>query len=266
VPLFIFAASYLLMVNITFRSRQAAYIVLALFLVPLTLGPYSTPLVPIAVLGGLYILAMAGLYQYFRRFPWSTEYWTGDQLEEMKRTALKQNVLGWPFKFLSVCDAPGVSIQMSLVAGLMAVWWTHLLSRRFGFELGFAVPVCSFYVALFRLARYIGFHRSPISLLGRISTGRLIIPQHDKVFLAPLCVLLCGTALPVVLYLAGLKVEWVLKGSVFLVVFLGLALPPTMKEWQLTGAHRLRRAAMTIGPKQTMDPRVARISEWFKGR
>jgi len=44
--------------------------------------------------------------------------------------------------------------------------------------------------ALVRAATYCATYWPPISLLGRLATGRLIIPGYDKVFIAPICTIL----------------------------------------------------------------------------
>jgi len=79
----------------------------------------------------------------------------------------------------------------------------------------------------------------PLKLLGRLATGRLIVPKYDKVFVAPLLTVLAGVFLPRGLLALGLEVPLVLGLSMACVLFLGLGLGPTLYDWQLTGAHRL---------------------------
>ena len=64
--------------------------------------------------------------------------------------------------------------------------------------LGVVIPC-----ALMRVARYCGQLLPPISLWGRVRTGRFIIPGYDNVFIAPLAAVLIAIALPTSLVMVG---------------------------------------------------------------
>src|SRR5262245_63893172 len=62
----------------------------------------------------------------------------------------------------------------------------------------FALPILlvgPWIVAGVRLLVYISAHLPPLSLFGRLFTGRLIIPQYDVVFLTPLATAIVGLPL-----------------------------------------------------------------------
>jgi hypothetical protein len=264
VPIFVFLAAYLLPLNLTFVRGHVFFPVVSLFLAPLAFYPRADWLIASLVLVGLYVLAMVGLYQYFKGFPWNTDYWEADTVEELRQSALRQKVIGWPFNFLRVIDAPGVTVRAAFLASLLMVWWVHALALArslpgMDMPLAFIIPFASIYIAFFRTGFYTLRYRAPISLLGRLITGRLIIPRYDKVFIAPICIILAGTIFPLVLYLLRLEPGDLLECSLFMVVFLTFAMPPTLKTWRLTGAHRM--ANLPRSPRQTPpDPHIEKIT------
>lgn len=90
-----------------------------------------------------------------------------------------------------------------------------------------------------RIAIYVFGFVPPISLLGRLKTGRLIIPGYDVVLVGP-------AAVAIVLYLLqavarGWNMDPVFAMPVIATIccYLTLALPPSLETWQLTGHHRI---------------------------
>lgn len=97
------------------------------------------------------------------------------------------------------------------------------------------------WIAGTRLVRDIRNTGSPMNLLGRIRTGRLIIPRYDYVFIAPLFIFIVGTTLLSVLrYTFSFPIEWTIGASIGAVLLLSMAFPPTLRNWRLTGHHRLK--------------------------
>jgi hypothetical protein len=262
VPIPVFMCAYLVVVNVTFAGKLGVYSAIALFAAPLAVYPYRDIYVALAVLAGLYVLARVGLHQYFRDFPWSTDYWTVDMVEEMKKNAIRQNVIGWPFKLLCVREREPVSLRTAVIIGLIVTWWMEVFCQMteerysFGF---FMLAMSVIYVAGFRTLGYTALYRSPISIFGRISTGRLIIPKYDKVFIAPLCIVLAGAVVPLALWFAHLNGVWAFRLCVFSVAFFAVDLPPTRRDWQLTGAHRPSRIAQSIRSKPPQDQKLVQF-------
>ncbi len=79
----------------------------------------------------------------------------------------------------------------------------------------------------------------PISLLGRIATGRLIIPGYDMALLAPLAPILAAGVLPDAATAVGIPMVIGYPVAAGVVIWLALALPPRRTDWQLTGHHRI---------------------------
>jgi hypothetical protein len=100
------------------------------------------------------------------------------------------------------------------------------------------VWVVMFFV-LGRLWIYSRGYAPPISVLGRIATGRLVISGYDIVLLAPIATLIVGYALPEVLTAFGMHLSIMYPISSSVVAWLALALPPARETWQLTGHHRI---------------------------
>ena len=99
--------------------------------------------------------------------------------------------------------------------------------------------------SIFRVLIYIGGYLPPISLFGRLFTGRLIIPDYDKVFWAPLCTLFTGIFLPVILNRIGVPRYLCIEITIFAVLSLTLMLPPKLETWKLTGSHRIFKPRLT---------------------
>lgn len=96
-------------------------------------------------------------------------------------------------------------------------------------------------LALTRLYYYQLQHAAPISILGRIATGRLVIPGYDKVFIGPLVIAAVAAGLPAMLGRIGVPFEAAGGVSVTLVLLAYFLIPPSLRSWQLTGTHRMRR-------------------------
>ena len=80
----------------------------------------------------------------------------------------------------------------------------------------------------------------PISLAGRLATGRLIIPGYDRIFVAPLAMLIFGFAGPITLYMIHAPEVLIPAVSVWGVVMLGMSIGPSLETWRLTGCYRIK--------------------------
>ena len=90
-----------------------------------------------------------------------------------------------------------------------------------------------------RFATYIWNYRPPISLWGRIWTGRWIIPGYDQMLAAPVCALIVGVLLPFLLDYWGAPPEYFFPLSLTVVLLIVLEMGPSLNRWQLTGNHRI---------------------------
>ncbi|MHC4083754.1 MAG: hypothetical protein ACYSWZ_03785 [Planctomycetota bacterium] len=251
VPVIVFLSVYLVMICITFVADRASLVVLCLFLAPFTFYPFANRYFAVLVLIVIYIICWVVLHQFLRGFPWNTKYWKADMVKELREKAISQRVIGWPFRYLNIYEASGISVFGAFVLSLLLTWWLHVIFWIAGgphlfIGLLIMLPIC---VALFRAIIYAGIYRPPISLLGRIFTGRLIIPGYDMIFIAPIYILLAGTLLPFALGLLGVNLTLIIEISFFMIFFLAFSLPPNLREWRLTGAHRISRHVQKIPPR-----------------
>jgi hypothetical protein len=143
-------------------------------------------------------------------------------------------------------------VRCALLSGLVA-WWLYVLAswceraaaaapsenrQLRGFvPLAFALTVLV--APIFRYGIYCTGYRSPISIWGRLASGRWIQRGYDHVFLAPLAMVLLGPASIWLQSRLGLPRTVAFPVGTALVIWLGLVLPPSLFEWQLTGSHRL---------------------------
>lgn len=93
--------------------------------------------------------------------------------------------------------------------------------------------------AVWRLFIFWKTHRSPISPLGRLFTGRFVVPGYDKVFLSPLLAMAVAPVLALPLLALGAPVKLVVPTAVALGLFIAIEGPPSYAQWHLTGHYRL---------------------------
>ena len=94
-------------------------------------------------------------------------------------------------------------------------------------------------LALIRWAAYSGFYHPPITLRGRLRTGRLILPRHDVVLVSPLTVALIAGLLPVTLASLGCSPAAAIGVTTAAALAVLLNGPPTLAGWRLTGQSRV---------------------------
>jgi hypothetical protein len=79
----------------------------------------------------------------------------------------------------------------------------------------------------------------PISFLGRMFTGRIIIPGFDKILLAPACIVLVFWELPPLLLRLGWSESAMFGVTMGIGMTATLAIGPALNHWRLTGSHRI---------------------------
>ena len=110
-----------------------------------------------------------------------------------------------------------------------------------------AIPVVAFLAALLRLARYSAGLTPSFNLLGRIFSGRLVIPGFDRVFVTPLLVLVLAIIGAACVPTSGSWYPEVEAGILALLLFVLLAGGPRLQSWRLTGHHRYSPPRTTGG-------------------
>jgi hypothetical protein len=182
----------------------------------------------------LVLVAHWGLRRSFALFPWRAE-----------TPPPRADGLGWPFSRLAPVR-PSIAVPRGAGAliGAILAWWIFAIAYRFGppeprssiLHWGLiAGLVC----ALGRAFAYLLGHASPLSLWGRVRTGRLIIPRYDIVFVAPLVTLVVCALVPLISVSTALSNELILALSLAAPVICALELGPSYLDWHTTGGHRI---------------------------
>ena len=192
-------------------------------------------------LGVVMVCSQLMIVLSLRDFPWNL----GDGMREVDRRP--RAGLAWPLDRVGPITQPKpVSPAIGWTLASLAGWWVFIglsdLAPLFNGLLmqTIAVEVPGIFVLLsvMRFLKYCGRHWPPISLLGRLFTGRWIVPGYDYVLIAPLLTCALSYLLPRLLNNhLRLPLSAALTASAATAVLLNLG--PTLKNWQLTGHHRM---------------------------
>jgi hypothetical protein len=209
----------------------------------------KTSVVGIAIVLAIYPLVYWAIMKSLARLPWGTKDASHHELLKVdfaETAATARPKLGFPYQFLAPKQtSPSISVAEGTAISLLAGGWAYaFLSLCPNAELRteWSTIVCiapASIASLFRFIRYCGNYWPPISLLGRLATGRLIVPRYDKVFIAPLLsflVLFVGMTLSMPDRSVG---TWELPLVMTICLWLNLNLGPNLQAWRLTGGHRL---------------------------
>jgi hypothetical protein len=199
--------------------------------------------IQLACIAALYVVHYLGTRGSLRKFPW-----------KLAETRNNFAVMDWPFSRLGPIELKErMPLRIGLLFSALAGWEVFCFSSLIDAAPGrdtenlTRVVIVAFggLSALIRLLTYQRSVAGPITLFGRIATGRLIIPRYDQVFMGPLAILIV-TALIVALPVGTpLNVVWGV--GVFAILLVATGMPPSLYRWQLTGAYRMVPAAILRG-------------------
>ena len=99
-----------------------------------------------------------------------------------------------------------------------------------------------------RLASFLNYYRPPISVLGRIRTGRWIIPGFDRCLVGPVLAVLAASTVLGLCQEAQVPQEITASLGITTVLLVTLTTPPRLREWRLTGEHRIVPGPQIDGP------------------
>ncbi len=186
-----------------------------------------------------YGIAVAGLHHSLGRLPW-------DAAHRCQPGEENQDHLGWPFAQLGPKPGPvrEHTVEKAIAAGVLVGWLAYAINERIqeegiGAPLRAMVPMAFIWLALTRLVKYRVGYVAPLSPLGRLRTGRLIIKGYDQIFAAPLLTVFT----PIVALMVGTRLGWPTDALVALALGTSAAITfgmgPRLVEWRLTGNHRI---------------------------
>ncbi|MBW8035113.1 MAG: hypothetical protein FVQ79_05640 [Planctomycetes bacterium] len=189
-----------------------------------------------------YAMLYAGLRVILKNFPWNTSFWKSAPIKELRKKAVQNRVIGYPYRILNAKDfLPSLSLLEVIICSLMITWWLHVIRWVIDEPYEIAVLImAAIFISLFRLLTYVTpCYFSPISIWGRIRTFRFIIPGYDKIFLAPMCILFASVAVPLACLRMGMDKTWSVEITIFIILLLAFSFPPSLKKWRLTGKYRM---------------------------
>ncbi len=191
-----------------------------------------------------YAVAFVGLRKALARFPWEIDWQAvatkaGVQINPQQGAA---EVLGWPFGRLAP-TGPGLRAPIpahhALLISMLLGWYTFVVASHFPPAVALILMVAGLIVPMVRIGVYCDGYLPPISLFGRLTTGRLIIPAYDQIFVAPLLAIAVSSSLTTANLMLGLPLLVVFPVGVAVVLFISLAVGPSLLRWRLTGNHRI---------------------------
>lgn len=235
---------------LTLATMAFAPAYLALFCLGFMARFWSDPWVSGAFGVASYLVVYWGIRRSLMFFPWSPPAEVVALSEGVIQAlgGAKTSKLGWPYERLLVQPTRGPDkrklVGHSIVACSLIGWWLScLLADASDMELKVLMNLAGFLVACggmsFRVGVYFTGYNAPISLAGRIAARRLIAPGYDQAFLVfPLMFLAPGTVRRIgeALGLSPAIYEPIIPP---LVLFIALTTPPGLRQWRLTGRHRM---------------------------
>lgn len=200
-----------------------------------------------------YAVAAAGSTRCLKRFPWDQlARWRALWADSSQRNGRTRPNPAWP-----LLQMPRSGGEVRGVAWATVRWWMALSAvaalalaclamleesnsvRECGESLTKIFIIVGIVMSTVRTVVFCAVCWSPISLAGRLRTGRLIIPGYDQVLVAPLLILATGVLLPGMLIDLGAPLPFVAAAVAPLLVVLTFGMGPTLEQWRLTGAYRL---------------------------
>lgn len=241
----------LVVVILTLATGTFAPAYLSLLLLGLMPRFWTEPWICVAFGVVSYLSVYWGIRRSLNSFPWPTPEENGPLSKGVARAldGEKKNKLGWPYERLLIEPTHGPDsprfVAHALMACLLIAWWISCLAARArdpvdfldGMRLlGYAIAA---FGSLIRLGVYVSGYAPPINLAGRIGARRLIVPGYDAAFLAYPLMLLTPETVTQIGGALGLSPMVYAPIIPPLVLFIALTTPPGLRQWRLTGRHRM---------------------------
>lgn len=241
-PVICFMIVYIVLLSFSLHYREGLIGKIILFLVPFLIYPFRNPYFAIFLLFLFYLICYWSLRKSLETFQQRTALFA-DPLLILRINSMRHIRVTWPFNVLIPSRGSSRSLSKAFFISVLFTWWLHVLVwlTPEPFPWRAILGIFTVILGLGRLGTYIETHYPPISLRGRFATSRIIIPAYDKIFVAPICVILTGIVGPIILTRLGLSSAWSIKLSLFFVLLLVRGLGPDVGEWKLTAPCRIGR-------------------------
>lgn len=270
-PVAVFGLTYLVGMTLLLAfTRQWSSCLLLGFLWPSLILPGMRGIPSIAVVVAIIAVVWHGHRKCLRAFPWDhlvnssriTGSGGGSLLQTRIRVEFLSNTpanrassnVGWPFLALSPkVEVHSVSTLASFYVSALVGWGSFCALERLKFEpLPEIILLLAMAAAFVRLAIYCSGVAPPFDLLGRIASGRIVLPGFDKVFLTPLAAVMVAAAGWLIVRRSGSWYPVAESSVIALVWFVLLAGGPTLRNWVLTGQHRFHFSVKSSLNKQLL--------------
>jgi hypothetical protein len=232
-------------------SRTAAYEIGFLLVAVIWCASWSW-WVAALVLAATALWALHRFRQSLATFPWDA--YRAQQLKRRQAKVLMHRTpgytgrvvnWGWTFDLLSPQRTERLPLQDRLLLSILVGWVCNaVVSYSLIEELGPGIMLLTIigagFYAVWTVLQYIKGHAPPISLLGRLVTGRWVIRAYDVALLPLVYWLLClaaGGAL--VSPLVACPVRFVLPAMLLVFLLLTNIACPDLERWRLTSPSRL---------------------------
>jgi hypothetical protein len=246
------------MLEANFKTEEESATLVLAFGLSGIIRLWQDPVAALALALALYLVGYVGLRRGLKRFPWP----------QTEKPLVGH--YGWPLQQLGPFRKEmQVTFSGALAVSLLVGWWLYAIAyngpsvRSSSNEIALVcvtfVAFVSLAAALIRLGIYITGYASPISLWGRLATGRLIIPSHDNAWLSAALIPVIGIASQMALTSLGLRPMHSVPLSCAALIFAALTLPPSRRHYQLTGEHRMIEPTIRGMPSETRPAHVSRF-------
>jgi hypothetical protein len=217
----------------------------------------AQPAEALAVAGCAHVVAYFGLRRSLMRLPnyepvWADTLLADASMPSLRKVEAQPTTAGWPFGYL--CPKPSrqqLSVFDAVCIATLAGWlffcgtafesqWGDNMPQRDADVGRYLFQAILSLAPLFRLVTYSNDCRPAISLLGRLATGRFLLPRYDRVYAAPLLAwfVIWGVG-PLVIDRLGLSLSVSLPIVLTLALLATLVPGPSYRDWVLTCECRI---------------------------
>ena len=254
-PMAIFLYTYIVMAMVSTISgiplnKHWGKRFLILVIIPFAFYPQPSMNNMLISLAVCYFLCYSLLSNVLKAFPWNQRAWLDDDEDIFAQKSLKYIETGWPYSALAATEKKRFCIKNRtftiIMFNLLIVWYLHsILALEAEYcRIGLSVLLCYFAILniVIRLIVYLNGTTPPISFLGRIMNGYFIIPKYDRIFIAPLSIILLVALTVYFMPKPAQHAVWVFEGAVFTILCISMGFPPSLSQWRNIGAIRIVRS------------------------
>jgi hypothetical protein len=214
----------------------------------------------VAMIGVLWVGHRASLgafpWEFIRARPRGSSILQVDLSIPVLGSQLLTSDVGWPLVSLSPkLRAPSIPIATGVWVSLLLGWWLYCpISRPGVTPYPEMVLIFAIFAGLIRLGFYCGGVANSFNVWGRVTSGRLLVPGYDRVFVMPLATVLVALGGDILLRRTELSSPASISCLGVVVACMVLCGGPTLQNWILTGQHRYRPPSRVGTNKQLLKP------------